>query len=93
VSLQETARLTANGLSRIYKLIPAGELEAYQDGRARRVVMESIVAYVARRRAASAKKRQQLNSRPPRRQQAANSKVAASPKRRARVEQPELPAE
>ena len=48
----------------------SGELESYRDGRARRIPMEAIRAYVARRRAASADGWQQIVPRPPRRKRA-----------------------
>ena len=89
---QEAARLLSNGISRIYKLMRCGELESYEDGRARRIPMTAIRDYVARRRAATRAngRWRQINARPPRRQ--AEPKTATPPKRRAaRVDQ--LPAE
>ena len=67
VSPQEAGRLLGLGLSRIYKLLRAGELESYEDGRARRIPMASIHAHIARRLAASADRWHQMNPRPPRR--------------------------
>jgi helix-turn-helix protein len=40
--------------SEVYERMRSGELESYQDGRARRVTVASIHAYLARRLAASA---------------------------------------
>lgn len=37
------------GLTKIYDLINAGELEVFKDGRATRITTASIKAYVARR--------------------------------------------
>jgi excisionase family DNA binding protein len=64
VSPQEAGRLLSLGLSRIYKLLRAGELQSFEAGRARRITMASIHAYVARRLAASAGKWHQINPRP-----------------------------
>ncbi|MCJ9704427.1 helix-turn-helix domain-containing protein [Bradyrhizobium sp. SHOUNA76] len=41
----------------LYKLINAGELESYTEGRARRITVASIDAYVKRRLAAEAARR------------------------------------
>jgi excisionase family DNA binding protein len=44
----EAARLLSCGLGHIYGLMNSGELEAFSSGRARRVTMKSVDAYVAR---------------------------------------------
>jgi excisionase family DNA binding protein len=86
---QEAARLLSNGISRIYKLMRCGELESYEDGRARRIPMTAIRDYIARRRAATRAngRWRQINARPPRR-----PKAAAPPKRRAKTHVNQLPA-
>jgi excisionase family DNA binding protein len=45
----EAARLLSVGISHLYALLRAGELQSYSDGRVRRVVVASIVDYIARR--------------------------------------------
>ena len=50
--------------SEVYERMRSGELESYQDGRARRVTMASIHAYMARRLAASAAGWKQINPPP-----------------------------
>jgi excisionase family DNA binding protein len=62
---REAGRLLALCLSEVYERMRSGELESYRDGRARRIPMESIHAYVARRRAASADGWQQISPQPP----------------------------
>jgi excisionase family DNA binding protein len=64
VAPREAGRLLSLGLSEVYERMRNGELESYTDGRARRIPMESIYAYVARRRAASAGGWQQINPQP-----------------------------
>lgn len=44
--------------SRLYELINSGELESYTQGRARRITVRSINAYVERRLAAEAARRE-----------------------------------
>ena len=51
---REAGRLLSLGLSEVYERMRKGELESYQDGRARRITMKSIHTYLARRLAASA---------------------------------------
>ena len=46
---REACRLLSLGISRIYALMRAGELDSYGDGRARRITVASIHGYVARR--------------------------------------------
>ena len=53
-------------LSEVYERMRDGELESYQDGRARRITMKSIHAYMARRLADSANGWQQITPQPPR---------------------------
>jgi excisionase family DNA binding protein len=86
VSPREAGRLLSLGQSRIYNLMRAGELQNYEDGRSRRILLTSIHDYVARRIAASADGWQQWEHSPPK------LKAAARPKRRTRVDQPELEA-
>jgi excisionase family DNA binding protein len=50
---QEAARLLSLGMWRIYQLMRAGELDSYQEGRARRITMASIHARMARQLAAA----------------------------------------
>lgn len=45
----EAGRLLSLGISRVYALMRAGELQSYQDGNARRITMESINAHIERR--------------------------------------------
>lgn len=37
------------GVTRLYELLNAGQLESYKDGRSRKITVASINAYVARR--------------------------------------------
>jgi excisionase family DNA binding protein len=46
---REACRLLSLGMSRIYALMRAGELDSYGDGRARRITVASIHKYVSRR--------------------------------------------
>ena len=46
-------RMISCGHSRGYELLRAGELESFLDGASRKIIVESIKAYVARRRAAN----------------------------------------
>ena len=61
----EAANLLSLSLSEVYERMRAGELQSYQDGRARRVPMASIHDYMARRLAASAAGWQQIVPQPP----------------------------
>ena len=54
-------------LSEVYERLRDGSLESYQDGRARRITMKSIHAYMAGRLANSANGWQQITPQPPRR--------------------------
>ena len=51
---REASRLLSLSLSKIYQLLRAGELDSYSDGKARRVIVASIYAYIERRLAAGA---------------------------------------
>jgi excisionase family DNA binding protein len=48
VSPREACRLMGCGVTRLYEVIAAGEIESYLDGRARRITMASIRARIAR---------------------------------------------
>jgi len=90
VTPDEAGRLLSLSATRIYELLRAGELQSYRDGRGgRRIVMSSINAYVARRLAEnSVGGWRPIRPQPPR-----PLKQAPLPKRRARADQLELPAE
>jgi excisionase family DNA binding protein len=64
VAPREAGRLLSLCLTEVYERMRSGELESYRDGRARRIPMESIHAYVARRRAASTDGWRQVNPPP-----------------------------
>jgi len=49
VRTRVAAHLLSCGMTRLWQLIGAGELETFRDGRARRVVTASIRRYVANR--------------------------------------------
>ena len=53
VSTKEASRLLSLSMSRLYELLRNGELQSYEDGGNRRVVMTSIQEYVERRLADS----------------------------------------
>jgi excisionase family DNA binding protein len=44
------------GMTRLYELINSGEIESYRDGKARKIVVASLKAYVERQVAAEPKK-------------------------------------
>jgi excisionase family DNA binding protein len=50
---REAGRLLSLSTSRLYQLMRDGELQSYEDGRARRITVASIHAYIARRLADS----------------------------------------
>jgi excisionase family DNA binding protein len=54
VSPQTAGDLLGIRLTRVYKLMRAGELLSFCSGRSRRITMESIHAYIERQLAASA---------------------------------------
>jgi excisionase family DNA binding protein len=47
VTPREACRLMGCGITRLYEMIGAGEIESYLDGRARRITMASIRARIA----------------------------------------------
>jgi excisionase family DNA binding protein len=61
VSPRQACLLLAVGNTRLYELIGAGELEAYHEGRARRITMRSIRERVARLAATERKPQQTAN--------------------------------
>ena len=75
VSPLEAGRLLSLGISRVYALMRAGELQSYQDSRTRRITMESIVAYIERQLATTRTEgwRQWEHSPPRRREQASRA--------------------
>ncbi|MGN7930291.1 helix-turn-helix domain-containing protein [Sphingopyxis sp. 22461] len=54
VSPKGACRALDYGLTKIYDLINAGELEVFKDGRATRITTASIKGYVERRKAETA---------------------------------------
>ena len=88
VSPLEAGRLLSIGVTRVYRLMRAGELQSFRSGRSRRITMASIKKLIARQIAADSTRWQQINPRPP-----AKPKAASPPKRRTRTDQLELPAE
>ena len=53
VTPAEAARLLSLGVWRVYALMRTGALQSYLDGRARRILLTSLHAYVARQLAAA----------------------------------------
>lgn len=49
VKPKRAARMLDVGLTRLYELMSAGELESYRDGASRKITVASIQAYVARK--------------------------------------------
>jgi excisionase family DNA binding protein len=45
---RDACRMLSIGLTRLYELLQAGELESYRSGRSRRISVVSIHAYVER---------------------------------------------
>jgi hypothetical protein len=56
-SMPKTAELLDCGISRIYKLIDAGELKSFLVGGRRKIAVADIVNFIARKRAEEPKKR------------------------------------
>jgi excisionase family DNA binding protein len=52
VSPAIACQLLSVGLTRLYEILRAGELDSYRDGASRRITTESIRGYVTRRLAA-----------------------------------------
>jgi excisionase family DNA binding protein len=50
---RQACRLLCIGLTRLYELLHAGELESYRHGRSRRITIASIRAYIVRHLRAS----------------------------------------
>jgi excisionase family DNA binding protein len=48
VTPREACRMMSCGVTRLYEMIAAGEIESYLDGRARRITVASIRARIAR---------------------------------------------
>jgi hypothetical protein len=61
VSRRAAGQLLGYGLTRVYALLKARELESFADGGSRRILMSSITAYIARKLAET------TNSKPARR--------------------------
>ncbi|UNK78427.1 helix-turn-helix domain-containing protein [Sphingopyxis granuli] len=55
VSPKGACNALSYGLTKIYDLINAGELEVFKDGRSTRITTASIKGYVERRKAATAR--------------------------------------
>lgn len=49
-------RMLGCGTTRLYDLLNRGELQSYRDGKSRRIVVESLKAYIARQIEAEATK-------------------------------------
>jgi len=49
VTPKAASEMLSCGITRLYELIAAGEIDSYTDGRARRIVVSSIRSYVQRR--------------------------------------------
>jgi excisionase family DNA binding protein len=56
VPAKKAAPAIGVGMTRLYQLINAGEIESYRDGKARKIVVASLKAYVDRQIAAEAVK-------------------------------------
>jgi excisionase family DNA binding protein len=64
---REAGHMLSLSLSEVYERLRNGELASYVDGRARRVIVASIHAYMTRRLADSANGWRQITPQPPRR--------------------------
>jgi excisionase family DNA binding protein len=67
VTPSDAARLLSIRMSHLYGLMRTGELHSFHCGRARRITVASIHAYIGRRLADSAGGWQQITPQPPRR--------------------------
>jgi excisionase family DNA binding protein len=56
VPAKKAAPAIGVGMTRLYELIKAGEIESYRDGKARKIVVASLKAYVQRQIVAEAAK-------------------------------------
>ena len=56
VPAKKAAPAIGVGMTRLYQLINAGEIESYRDGKARKIVVASLKAYVERQVLAEAAK-------------------------------------
>jgi len=56
VPAKKAAPAIGVGMTRLYQLINAGEIESYRDGKARKIVVASLKAYVERQVVAEAAK-------------------------------------
>ena len=56
VSVKKGCTILGSGVTRLYELINAGEIQSYRDGKSRKVVVASLRAFVARQIAAEATK-------------------------------------
>ncbi len=54
VPVKKAAPSIGVGMTRLYELIKSGEIDSYRDGKARKVVVASLKAYVERQIAAEA---------------------------------------
>jgi excisionase family DNA binding protein len=50
---REACQMLCVGLTKLYELLHAGELESYRHGRSRRITISSICGYIERQIAAS----------------------------------------
>jgi excisionase family DNA binding protein len=56
VSVKTGCAVLDKGVTGLYKLIAAGEIQSYRDGRSRKLVLASLKAYVARQLSSEQKK-------------------------------------
>jgi excisionase family DNA binding protein len=77
VTPRAACRLLSLGNTRLYELIRRRELDSYRDGRARRITMASIRAYVARHFPADVASTEPQRRRPGRPRKAVQAGTAA----------------